>query len=385
MRLAIVTTHPIQYYAPIFKLLSKRGKIAIKVFYTWGESGFTNKFDPGFGKIIEWDVPLLDGYEYEFLENIANDKGSHHFNGIVNPDIINTIEKWKADAVLVIGWNFRSHLKVMRYFKKKIPVFFRGDSTLLDEKPGSFLKNIIRKVILTWVYKHVDKALYVGTNNKLYYKKFGLRESQLICAPHAIDNERFTSNIDEYKKHAAEWRKGLNISSDAIVFLFVGKLESKKDPLLLLNAFNEAKIGNSNLIFVGNGELEHELKQKASANKKVHFIDFQNQKNIPVIYYMSDVLILPSKGPGETWGLALNEAMACGKPVIASDKCGGAADLIKNGNNGYIFKAGDEQNLSDKLKMISDKQKIVKMGLEGYNKIKQFNFIKIAEAIECNL
>src|SRR4051812_18865346 len=98
MRLAIVTTHPIQYYAPIFKLLSKRGKIAIKVFYTWGESGFTNKFDPGFGKIIEWDVPLLDGYEYEFLENIANDKGSHHFNGIVNPDIINTIEKWKADA-----------------------------------------------------------------------------------------------------------------------------------------------------------------------------------------------------------------------------------------------------------------------------------------------
>src|ERR1022692_4201496 len=126
-RLAVITTHPVQYNAPLFELLHKHGKVAVKVFYTWGEEVLEKKFDPGFGKIVQWDIPLLNGYDYEFLENTAKEKGSHHFNGIVNPTIIRDIQLWKPDAVLVYGWKFRSHLKVMRYFKNKVPVWFRGD------------------------------------------------------------------------------------------------------------------------------------------------------------------------------------------------------------------------------------------------------------------
>ena len=70
-RLAIVTTHPIQYNAPLFKLIQERGNIQIKVFYTWGKTALKNKFDPGFGKYISWDIPLLDGYEYSFEKNIS--------------------------------------------------------------------------------------------------------------------------------------------------------------------------------------------------------------------------------------------------------------------------------------------------------------------------
>ena len=180
-KIAIITTHPIQYNAPLFKLLQTRGLIDIKVFYTWGESVLKNKFDPGFGKVIDWDIPLLQGYEYEFLENISSNPGSHYFKGIINPFIIRNIKSFKPDAVLVYGWSFHSHLKVMSHFKNKIPVLFRGDSNLLDEK--HFLKGIIRKYILRWVYGKTDYAIYVGKNNYEYFLYAGMKKERLSKKP----------------------------------------------------------------------------------------------------------------------------------------------------------------------------------------------------------
>ena len=136
IKLAIITTHPVQYNAPLFRLLTERNNIKIKVFYTWSQTASGVKFDPGFGKTIEWDIPLLDGYEYNFVENISAKPGSHHYKGINNPTLIKEIKEWNADSLLVYGWNFKSHLKALCFFKNKIPVLFRGDSTLLDEKPG---------------------------------------------------------------------------------------------------------------------------------------------------------------------------------------------------------------------------------------------------------
>ena len=236
MRLAVVTTHPIQYYAPLFRLLAKEPDIELKVFYTWSQSGGGAKFDVDFGKMIEWDIPLLDGYDYEFVNNTAKDPGLHHFNGIRNPGLITAISNWKADFLLVVGWNFRSHLGSMRYFKGKIPVLFRGDSTLLDEKPG--LKRKLRRIFLRWVYSKVDYALYVGKNNHDYFRIHGLREDQLVWVPHAIDNERFKGN-GSYDAEAGSWRKDLGITASDLVLLFAGKLEPKKDPDFMLRLAND--------------------------------------------------------------------------------------------------------------------------------------------------
>ena len=171
-RLAIITTHPIQYYAPVFQLLHKRGKLDIKVFYTWGEAS-AHKFDPGFNKTIKWDIPLLEGYPYEWVKNTSKEPGTHHFNGVINPDLIDQIKNWQPDALLIYGWGFQSHLKVLRYFKNKVPVYFRGDSTLLDEENGT--RTILKTAFLKWVYRHVDHAFYPGTNTKAYFKKYGLK------------------------------------------------------------------------------------------------------------------------------------------------------------------------------------------------------------------
>lgn len=337
MKLAIVTTHPIQYNAPWFRLVSQARDFDTKVFYTWEQSNQQQKYDPGFGKIIEWDIPLLEGYDYTFVKNTSEDPGSHHYKGIVNPTLNKEIEEWGASAVLIFGWPFKSHFGCMRYFKGKIPVLFRGDSTLLDEKPG--IKQFIRRLFLKYVYKHIDYALYVGTNNKKYFIAHGLAERQLIFTPHAIDNSRFEHG-EQYHAQALQWRNSLGINDTDFVVLFAGKFIEKKNPMFIIRMAERIQGENIRFLMVGNGALEEDLK-KASKDNRIVFAGFQNQSQMAIVYHACNVFVLPSKGPGETWGLAINEAMACNKPVIANNKVGAAIDLIKNGVNGIIIEDGD--------------------------------------------
>ncbi|MES2062121.1 MAG: glycosyltransferase family 4 protein [Bacteroidota bacterium] len=378
-KLAIITTHPIQYYAPIFKLLQQRALIAIKVFYTLGQQ--EAKYDHGFGKSIDWDIPLLDGYDYEWVENTAEAPGSHHPKGIINPTLINQITQFQPTAILVFGWNYTSHFKTMRHFKNKVPVYFRGDSTLLDTINP--FKDILKTLYLRWIYRHVGHAFYAGTQNKAYFKKYGLKDQQLSFTPHAIDNERFLINRSV---EANKLRDKFGINNDDTLITFAGKFETKKSPLLLLSAFIKLNKPNLHLLFTGNGKLETSLKQMASGRKNIHFLNFQNQTDMPVIYQACDLFCLPSAGPGETWGLAINEAMACNKAILVSDKVGCAIDLVKENYNGAIFKSNDEKSLVDALAKLTQSKKV----LQEYGKnsgalIQKWNFTAIAIAIENKL
>ena len=361
-RIAIVTTHPIQYYAPLFKLLAL--EIELKVFYTWGKDSL-EKYDPGFGKKVQWDIPLLEGYDYQYLENTSVKPGSHHFKGVKNPKIIKDILDYNPNAIMVIGWRYDSHLKVLRYFRGKIPLYFRGDSTLLDNYQIGFLgsiKNSLRRFFLIWIYSHVDKVFYVGTESKLYFKWALIKESQLIFSPHSIDNTRY---IVDYSNKSKELRASLCIPSLARVLLFAGKFEIKKNPLLLLNSFLKATTENIHLVFIGNGEEENKLKRLANESSKssfIHFIDFQNQSLMPIWYQMTDVFCLSSKGPGETWGLAVNEAMASGKAIMVSDKVGCAKDLVITGINGWTFESGNQYELQQIIENLPSKDALKTMG-----------------------
>jgi glycosyltransferase involved in cell wall biosynthesis len=196
----------------------------------------------------------------------------------------------------------------------------------------------------------VDVAIAVGTNNRDYFAWCGVPSSRIAVAPHSVDTVRFAANSAAQEQLAAQWRMNLGISVDAVVILFAGKLQTKKNPGLLLDAFADLGPG-SHLVFVGNGELEGELRTRAAPYPRVHFMPFQNQSVMPVVYRVGDVFVLPSQGPEETWGLGLNEAMASGRPVIGSSKVGGACDLVKPGENGWIFDSGDRQALRDVLRI----------------------------------
>jgi glycosyltransferase involved in cell wall biosynthesis len=382
MRLAVVTTHPIQYYAPLFRLLAKEPEIELNVFYTWSQSSQGSKYDRDFGKMIEWDIPLLEGYPYEFVNNTAKDPGVHHFKGIINPDLNKKIRAWKPDFLLIIGWNFRSHLACMSYFKGRTPVLFRGDSTLLDEKPG--LKRILRRIFLRWVYHKIDYALYVGRNNHDYFYKHGIKENQLYWVPHTVDNERF-NGLNAYEQEVIQWRRELGLGDNDLVVLFAGKLEPKKDPDFMLRLAQHLSDPRLKLIIVGNGKLEEELKMKGSPDNRIIFLDFQNQQKMPLIYRLCNIFVLPSAGPGETWGLAINEAMACKRPVIVSAKCGCAPDLVEEKMTGWVFEPGEKGDLKIKelLQKILDERSILdSMGDQAWQKLQSYSYPVAIEKIK---
>lgn len=378
-RLAIVTTHPIQYNAPWFRLLAESSITQPKVFYTWGQLEQEEKFDPGFGKKIEWDVPLLEGYEYCFVKNTSEKPGSHHRNGIVNPTLIAEIESWKPDAVLIFGWNFISHHDCMRWFHKKgVPVLFRGDSTMMRKQNN--LKSLIRKLYLRRIYKSVDYALYTGAANKKYFLDCGLKGSQLIPALHATDNNRFFANEATNTEKALKWKKELGVADDETVVLFAGKFEPIKRPWLILQLANAMKNKPVKFILVGNGPLEPQLKQQAADNSQVIFIDFQNQQAMPVVYRMADYFILCSES--ETWGLSINEAMACGCAILVSDTCGCWPDLVKEKINGHVFAGKDIESLAQKIITEQGKRiKLKEMKIASQKIIKEYSFEKIVDSV----
>ncbi|HRO41279.1 MAG TPA: glycosyltransferase family 4 protein [Flavipsychrobacter sp.] len=384
-KLAIIDSHPIQYNAPVFKLLAERKHVQIKVFYTWGESVLQKKFDPGFGKTIEWDIPLLEGYDYQFVENVAQNPNASSYSGIDNPHIFRDIDAWQPDFLLIFGWSFKTNLRILRHYRGKIPIIFRGDSTLLREKKRLSVKKVLRRLFLTWIYRHVDVALYVGSKNREYYLAHGLKQEQLVYAPHAIDNHRFADLDEQRNNEAAAWRSDLGIPTDHLVVLYAGKLEPVKNLDFVIDLAQDMQEIPLSFIIVGNGPEEARLKQKASALKQVKFIDFQNQGKMPLVYRLGDVVILCSQS--ETWGLALNEAMSCGRAVMASSTCGGGADLIQEGANGIVFELNDKEKVKRYLTTLqSNPNELAIAGKLSKKIIADFSFAKIAEAIEytCN-
>ena len=350
-RLAIVSSHPIQYYAPLFRSLAQSGRVQPRVFYTWSQTAQAPVADTQFGRNIAWDIPLLDGYEYEFVPNVARRPGTHHFWGLRNPGLVHAISAWRPEALLVFGWNSHSHLGVMRHFSGRIPVLFRGDSTLLD--PRSPWRSALRRIALRQVYRHVDIALAVGANNRDYFRWCGLREDQIVLAPHAVDTERFGADEARHRDQALQWRRQLGIPAEARVLVFAAKLIAKKAPMQLLEAFLQTGAG-AHLVFVGDGELGPALRARAAGHPGVHFVSFQNQQAMPTVYRLGEIYVLPSCGPGETWGLAMNEALACSSLLIASDRVGGARDVVQEGATGWTFRSGDGAELAGLIRRVLD-------------------------------
>jgi glycosyltransferase involved in cell wall biosynthesis len=333
-KLAVVVSHPIQYYVPVFQQLAQ--SVALCVFYTLGKP--TN-YDHGFQHEVAWDLPLLEHYEFVFLKNTARKASSSKFLGIINPKAIPTITAYQPDCLLIYGWAHYSHFQLLRHFKDRIPILFRGDSVCLN--PSSYLKTVIKKNFLRWIYHHIDIALFVGSNNKDYFQRAGLKEEQLVFAPHAVDNCRFSE-----RSSRLHLRSKLQIKTQDLLVLYAGKITVKKGVQLLIEAFIAAGLPGVQLLICGAGKLKAKLIKRYGNQKNLHFLPFQNQQQMPELYHSCDLFCLPSDS--ESWGLSINEAMAAGKPILCSDRTGAAADLVSP-INGAIFKSGNLKDLQRKL------------------------------------
>lgn len=377
MRLAIVSSHPIQYNAPLFAELSRRQGLDLRVFYGW--EGTARQDDPGFGAAIAWDVPLLDGYASEIVPNRSGDPGTHHFGGLDNPEMVARISAWGPDAVLVFGWAFRTHLRVMRHFKGRCPVLFRGDSTLQTGAGGPFMRPL-RDVALRWVYRHVDVALYPGQRNREYLRASGLSEERMAWMPHAIDTARFGD--DRSKAPAEAERRALGIGEADTVFLFAGKFVQRKGCELLIRAFRQAAGANrrTHLVLVGAGPLENTLRAVAAGGPGIHFAGFRNQVQMPMVYRVGDCFVLPSSK--ETWGLCVNEAMAAGRAVITSDRVGAAPDLVEGKPYGRVFTSGSSADLAGALlRFMVPRSELESLGRAAQSAIEAWSIPAAADAL----
>ncbi len=284
---------------------------------------------------------------------------------IPDPDLIARVKAWKPDAVHITGYNYVSHGQAIKELGKAgIPVIFRGDSHLLDDRVP-WWKWQLKKWFVSRVYQWPSAFANVGQANRDYYRAFGVPERKLLHVPHTIDVGRFAEPNEELEAKALEWRRELGIPDEHFVFLYAAKLEPRKRPMELLEAFLSANIERATLLFVGSGELEEPLHERArtrdektkrrkdqetktddgelpAANSahRVVFVPFQNQSAMPLVYRLGDALVLPS-GYGETWGLAVNEAQACGRPSLVSDCVGCARDIVREGESGSIFRTDD--------------------------------------------
>ncbi len=366
-RLAIVTSHPIQYYAPWFRCLAAELTLDLRVFYLWN-FGVTPQHDPGFKTVLEWDIPLLDGYAHEFVPNHSSRPGTDHFWGLWNPSLLSRVREFHPDAVLLIGYNYAGMLGFIAR-TGSLPLIFRGDSHRLAAASSPLKTALIRAI-----YQRFAAFLPVGQANTDYFRAHGVPAQKMFLCPHCVDNDRFAA------PPSIDFRKTWGISPEEHVILFVGKLEPKKRPLDLLASFQTAALPGATLVFVGSGDAAL-CRQIQGQNVRV--IPFQNQSNMPSVYAAADLLVLPSEGNGETWGLVVNEAMAAGKPVIVSSHVGCGPDLVLPGKTGWIFPAGDSLGLARCLtEALSDPPRLREMGRQAQRRVKaEFSYAHATQGL----
>lgn len=377
----MIISHPIQYYAPWFKHLNERDEIELKVFYLWN-AGVTPLKDPSFGTTFSWDIPLLEGYSSEFIRNTSKNPGTHNFWGLDNPDLILRVENFKPDAILMYGYTYKSAIKIILSRRlKKIPILYRGDSHDINRKKS--LKNFISKTIRKIIFRRFSAVLAVGKSNSDYFLSSGVNFKKIVHVPHCVDNNRFQVDSGKNKLTHKEWLHEIGIPEESFVFLFVGKFEIKKRPIDLIDAFienlneNWSHYKSPKLLFVGAGILEGDLRKRAESllGKEVFIAPFQNQSQMPKVYKASDVLVLPSFGSSETWGLVVNEMMAVGKPAIVSSHVGCGADLIEEGNTGWVFKAGEKNDLKRcMLEAFTNTNLLKRMENNVHEKISKYSY-----------
>ncbi len=384
MKLAIITSHPIQYYAPWFSYINQNTDLDLKVFYLWN-FGVAETVDREFQQAIKWDIPLLEGYNYEFVPNVSKNPGTKSIGGLKNPTLLLQVSKYNPDAVMLIGYNYASLYRfIFQWNIKKAPLIFRGDSHLLQCRQG--WKEALRRKFISLVYSRFAAFLYVGKANYKYFTYHGVKPEQLVFAPHAIDNERFLQAADKAKIDAISWKQELGIPDSHKVILFAGKFNCKKRPLDLLQAYKQANLKDVSLLFVGGGELETELKKQAAEHPNIFFAPFQNQQSMPRTYAIADLLILPSYGYSETWGLAVNEAMCLSCPIIVSSHVGCGQDLVQNNQNGLIFEAGNISDLTKSIKLaFSDLERLKQWGHKSREIIQNYSYNQTTEGLQKGL
>ncbi|MEO8033153.1 MAG: glycosyltransferase family 4 protein [Acidobacteriota bacterium] len=359
-RMAIVASHVIQYQDPFYRSLAGQHDLDLEVLYC-SDQGAKVYRDADMGTSLRWDLDLLHGYAYRFLPNLGRGEG---FWRLFNPSLVGALGRGSYDAVLFMtGWAWASAwigFASARFFR--IPILIFGDSSFVP--PEGSPKSFFRAGVLRALFAMISGFMVSGVFNARYYRHYKVDPRRFFPMPWAIDNARFlaASSLQSDERRALLARYG--ISPGRMVILFSAKFIERKDPMTLLAAYAAMKYRDrAAVVFMGDGILRAQLEAFSREHHltDVHFTGFVNQSEIPRHYAMSDVFVLPSAfDPRAT---VINEAMACGLPVILTDRCGPVGDIAREGDNAFVFNFGDRATLTDRLdRLAADPELRIRMG-----------------------
>lgn len=335
--------------------------------------------DPGFGVEVKWDVPLLDGYQHEFLP-VLRDKGRLKAWNPVNYGIQRILRRHPFDAVWVHGYSTLTNLQAIRAAHSLgIPVLLRAESNLND-RPRSRKTLAAKRMMFAWLRKRVSAALTIGDANTAYWRHYLGEDFPVFPLHYAVDNAFFQRECARAAASREEFRRLLRLDPSRPVILFASKLQSRKRCIDLLEAYLQiVKSGRTRkvpyLLIVGDGEERPALERRAqeAAQGDVRFLGFRNQTELPRFYDLCDVFVLVSVH--EPWGLVVNEVMNAGRPVIVSEDVGCSRNLVQNGVNGYVVKAHDPHALAESLRtLLACEATLPAMGARSLEIIQQFSF-----------
>lgn len=348
MRLLYLVSHPIQYQAPLLRRIAAEPGIRLRVVFERVHTA-QGYHDPGFGTEVRWDVDLRGGYDNAALGETCLRR-----------------EIRDADAVWLHGWQSPMLLKALGLARVLgRPVLMRGENQDQAMPDGAGLRGWLKRRYLAWIFRRSGAFLAVGSANRDYYLARGISSRRIFSMPYAVDNRDFAARAAAADRAAL--RRDLGIPEDAKVVLFAGKFQARKRPDLLLAAWRALPAPRPVLLMVGDGEMRAAL--EAGSEHGMVFAGFRNQGELPGLYALADAFVLPSER--EPWGLAVNEAMACGTAPVVSDQVGCARDLVDDGC-GAVFPAGDAGALTAALERVLGESE--RLGRAAADRIGEWDF-----------
>jgi glycosyltransferase involved in cell wall biosynthesis len=362
-RILILASHVIQYSSPLFRRMAHDPRLDLQIAYCTLQ-GAKSSIDPEFGVEVAWDTSVLDGYPWVHLPNRSPVPGLGRFFGLFNPGVWKLIRESHFDAAILPGYfYFTAWIAIAAAKWNGTPILFVTDShSLRSWRAQSPWKLRFKKWLVRRIFSLGSAILVSSSGGVEYLKSLGFSSDQIFLVPTAVDNDWWTEQAAKVDRHAV--RAAWKIPADGTVALFCAKLQPWKGPADLLEAFAQAKVPNSYLVFAGDGPERSQLERRASElglADCARFLGFVNQSQLPSVYCASDLFVLPSLF--EPFGLVVNEAMLCGLPVAVSDRVGAKYDLVRPEENGFVFPAGDVEALAAILRQIlPDAEKKSRMG-----------------------
>jgi glycosyltransferase involved in cell wall biosynthesis len=347
-RVVILTEIISPYRIPLFNALSCRDEVELQVI-------FLAETDP---TLRQWRVYKDEiKFSYQVLPSFRKRMGK--YNLLLNRGLGAALDAARPNVILCGGYNYLASWQALHWARvHSVPFLLWSESNLQDLRRGYPLVEFLKDEFL----RRCSGFVVPGLSARAYLRAHKIKDEIIFAALNAVDNELFATAAAETRTNAAARRQELHLPSR--YFLFVGRLVREKGVFELLSAYaklDEQLRREIGLVFAGDGASRKQLKEKAASISPgtIIFPGFAHREQLADYYALAEMLILPTYT--DPWGLVVNEAMACGLPVIVSHAAGCAADLVRENWNGLLIPPRDVSSLATAMKHLAGQPAMLAM------------------------